>query len=244
MPSLPRPQKFESRAPRGSQKPMALPRKSGLASASAITSSLDAASDDVAFGATGATRRRGAGEREGGDDLLHLDLRSGPGHTAAARGVAAARGQWQGVCEPRRDGEAPLWRPRVDGWALAATSAPSLLGLTSDIRGSPSGRWAKQHRGRRFCLPEARGAGLVAGAAGCGHDARAARPAALPQRGDTWLRIRQSRHRAAPRLRIRVSLSWGDDVYGFFAVRCVFDAAADDYNCLSWSKQRDALLVA
>ena len=35
--------------------------------------------------------------------------------------------------EQRRDGGAPLRRPRVDAWALAATRAPSLLGLSFRI---------------------------------------------------------------------------------------------------------------
>ena len=63
--------------------------------------------------------------------------------------------------ELRRDGGAPLRRPRVDAWALAATSAPSLLGLTISEVG-PSATGAKQHKSRRFCLPATRGAGLVA----------------------------------------------------------------------------------
>ena len=47
--------------------------------------------------------------------------------------------------ELRRDGEAPLWRPRVDGRALASTSAPSLLGLSSVSEQVRATR-AKQHK--------------------------------------------------------------------------------------------------
>ena len=35
------------------------------------------------------------------------------------------------MCELCCDGGSPLWCSRVDAWALAATSAPSLLGLRS-----------------------------------------------------------------------------------------------------------------
>ena len=59
------------------------------------------------------------------------------------------------------DGVAPLRRPRVDAWALAATSAPSLLALNFGYR-SPSASGAKQHRGRRFLPSATRGAGLSA----------------------------------------------------------------------------------
>ena len=82
--------------------------------------------------------------------------------------------------ELRRDGGAPLRRPRVDAWALAATSAPSLLGLKSCIRGSPSGRWAKQqHRGRRFASQRRAAQASWPGAAGGGQNALAPRPAAI-----------------------------------------------------------------
>ena len=76
-------------------------------------------------------------------------------------GPFAAPFRDDGRVGPRRDGEAPLWCPRVDGRALASTSAPSLLSLTISEVG-PSATGAKQHRSRRFCLPESRGAGLVA----------------------------------------------------------------------------------
>ena len=101
---------------------MALPRKSGLASASAITSSLDAASDDVAFGVDGRDVRRGAGEREGGDDLLHLDLRSGPGRRVE-RAAARREGSGRECVSRGRAAVAPARRyvgPRCDERALAA----------------------------------------------------------------------------------------------------------------------------
>ena len=83
--------------------------------------------------------------------------------------------------ELRRDGEAPLWRPRVDGRALASTSAPSLLGLSSVSEEVRATR-AKQHKGALLppSDPRCRPSGLRA--AGCGQNALAPRPAAIFQR--------------------------------------------------------------
>ena len=124
------------------------------------------------------------------------------------------------------DGVAPLRRPRVDAWALAATTAPSLLGLSSsdtEVRaeGGPSstraGAFASHGRAVQASWP---------GAAGCGQKALAPRLAAhLPaQDGDVDRRITPAVGAAIAHGSQRSALACGRII---FAVRCVFDAVAD-----------------
>ena len=123
--------------------------------------------------------------------------------------------------ELRRDGGPPLWRPRVDAWALAATSAPSLFGLTlgysrkSERGPSSTGAGASPLSDAR-CRPLGRARLAVATASGRRRSASTA-----------WASLRvHSRHAIARRRDcVYVVSSLGRSYLEIrFAVRCVFDA--------------------
>ena len=101
--------------------------------------------------------------------------------------------------ELRRDGGAPLRRPRVDAWALAATSAPSLLALNFGYR-SPSASRPSSTGAGAFCLQRPAVQAFRPCAAGWGQNALAPPPAAIFQCLIAML-MSTSRQRAAPRLR-------------------------------------------
>ena len=135
--------------------------------------------------------------------------------------------------ELRRDGGAPLRRPRVDAWALAATSAPSLLGLTISEVG-PSATGAKQHKSRRFCLPATRGAGLVAALGWLGPK----RPGAAPS-GPSSSRRSLARKAITPRRGAAVALK-GRSIVLRRRIGCsggVQTRRTDDNCCLSKLEQ-------
>ena len=136
------------------------------------------------------------------------------------------------MCEPRGDGEAPLWRPRVDAWALAATSAPSLLGLNlgyprkseRKVGQAAQGPALLPLRGAR-CRRRGRPRLAVA----------TTRGRRVPQRFHSVAMWRLWPHHAIARRRdcVYVVSSLGRSYLEIrFAVRCVFDAVADDFSCL------------
>ena len=146
MPSLRGPE-VRVQGAEGSQKPMALPRnRVGLRGA--ITSSLDAARGDVAR-RDGRDVRRGAGCARAA--MIFCILTCGADRVDG-RPLGSGR-----ACVSRVARRGPLRRPRVDAWALAATSAPSLLGLPRYPRKSGEGGQAAQ--GRAFAS-RGRGAGV------------------------------------------------------------------------------------
>ena len=134
---------------------------------------------------------------------------------------------WQGVCELRYDDGAPLRRPRVGTWALAATSAPSLLGWTSSDTGSPSASGAKQHKSRRFCLPRTRGAGFVAWRGWLWPKRAGGASCSACTAWAAWRLGGASRYCSPPRLRKLLRPS-DETTYTYAFCNAVADAATDD----------------
>ena len=118
-----------------------------------------------------------------------------PDGTVQTDSVAAIR-----ALDAAHPAAVPLWRPRVDAWALASTSAPSLLGLNSSDTGSPSASGPSSTRAGAFASQRAAVQASWPGAAGWGQNALAPRLAAHLPVGGRWL-AKPSRHGAAPRLR-------------------------------------------